>query len=52
MLFVNPDSANRAGQKPFNTYDFSKPNKAYFAHADKVVKIADSLGLLLNIAPF
>ncbi len=52
MLSVNPDSVNRAGQKPFNTYDFSKPNEVYFAHTEKVIKIADSLGLLLNIAPF
>ena len=52
MLSVNPDSVNRRGQKPFQDYDFARPDEAYFAHAEQVVRLADSLGLLLNIAPF
>ena len=52
MFSFNPDSANRAGQKPLIDYDFAKPNDAYFAHAERVLTIADSLGLVINIAPF
>lgn len=52
MLSINPDSANRMGQKPLIDYDFAKPNDAYFAHAEWVLNIADSLGMLINIAPF
>ncbi len=51
MLSINPDSANRDGQKPFVNYDFARPNEAYFTHVERVVRAADSLGLLLNIAP-
>ncbi len=52
QLSVNPDSATRAGAKPFTDYDFARPNDAYFAHAERVMQLADSLGLLVNIAPF
>ena len=52
MLSINPDSVNRAGQKPLIDYDFGKPNEMYFAHAERVIRIADSLGLVMNIAPF
>lgn len=52
MFSMNPDSANRAGQKPLIDYDFAKPNDTFFTHAEAVPKIADSLGLLVNIAPF
>jgi hypothetical protein len=52
QISMNPDSVNRAGQKALIDYDFSKPNEPYFAHAERVIQIADSLGLLLNIAPF
>ena len=51
-LSMNPDSTNRAGQKALIDYDFSKPNESYFAHVERVVQIADSLGMLLSIAPF
>jgi hypothetical protein len=51
MLSMNPDSADRNGQKPFRDYDFARPNEAYFDHVEKVIQIADSLGLLLNLAP-
>jgi len=52
MLSMNPDSANRSGQKPFINYDFARPNEAYFNHVANVVDVADSLGMLLNFAPF
>lgn len=52
QLSMNPDSVNRAGQKALIDYDFAKPNEPYFAYVDRVVQVADSLGLLLNIAPF
>ncbi len=51
MISINPDSVNRAGEKPFIDYDFSRPNEKYFNHTAKVIEIADSLGLLLTIAP-
>ena len=52
MLSMNPDSVNRAGHKPLVDYDFTKPDENHFAHAERVIQIADSLGLLLNITPF
>ncbi|MCY7351338.1 MAG: DUF4038 domain-containing protein [Cytophagaceae bacterium] len=52
MFSFNPDSVDRAGQKPLIDYDFSKPNDAYFTHAERVLTIADSLSLVMNIAPF
>lgn len=52
QLSMNPDSANRAGQKALVDYDFAKPNEPYFAHVERVMQVADSLGLLLNMAPF
>lgn len=52
MLSINPDSVNRVRHKPFMNYDFTRPDEVYFTHAEKVIKVADSLGLLLNIAPF
>lgn len=52
MLSVNPDSSTRQGQLPFVNYNFAEPNPKYFDHVSKIISIADSLGLLLNIAPF
>lgn len=52
MLSMQPDSVNRAGHKTLIDYDFAKPNEPYFAHVERVVQVADSLGLLINIAPF
>ena len=52
MFSINPDSANRAGQKALIDYSFAQPNDAFFAHAERVLTIADSLGLVINIAPF
>ncbi|WP_157579053.1 glycoside hydrolase family 140 protein [Spirosoma montaniterrae] len=51
-ISMNPDSVNRAGQKALIDYDFSKPNEPYFAHVERVIQVADSLGLLLTISPF
>ena len=46
------DMKNRAGQSPFEgTYDLSRPNEAYFAHADAIIQKASDMGFLLAIAP-
>ena len=43
---------NREGQAPFGAdLDLSKPNEAFFAHADKVIQKASDMGMLLMIAP-
>lgn len=50
--FNEETPVNRYGQKPFLTpNDFSTPNPAYFDHVEWVIKKADSLGLVLSIAP-
>jgi hypothetical protein len=52
MLTGFDDFANRDKQHPFlANKDFSKPNEAYFSHVDWVIQQADSLGLILAIAP-
>jgi len=43
---------NFYGQGPFSTpNDFSTPNPAYFAHADHIVQLAASKGILVLLAP-
>ncbi len=43
---------NLAGQLPFEgENDFARPNEAFFAHADGVIRTASDMGLLLAIAP-
>ncbi|MBI1388898.1 MAG: DUF4038 domain-containing protein [bacterium] len=43
---------NRDGQSPFDeSFDFSKPNEAYFAHVDRVIEKARDMNLFLAIAP-
>lgn len=46
---------NRAGVLPFeggpDRQDLARPNEAYFAHVDRVVREAGRLGLLLAVAP-
>lgn len=42
---------NRDGNLPFVDDDFSRPNEAFWAHADKVVQIASDQGMFLMIAP-
>ncbi|HEX8607888.1 MAG TPA: DUF4038 domain-containing protein [Pedobacter sp.] len=50
--FNGESPINRYGQRPFlKSNDFSTPNPAYFDHVEWVVKKADSLGLILSIAP-
>lgn len=46
------DMKTRAGQSPFEgTYDFARPNEAYFTHADAIIQKASDMGFLLAIAP-
>lgn len=43
---------NAAGDAPFTTTgDFSTPNEAYFAHADRVIDIAASQGIAVLLFP-
>ena len=43
-----PEQSNRYGQKPFEgNNDFSKPVEAYHDHVLKIIRKADSLGLLI-----
>lgn len=51
MLTSIPGDKNRQGQEPFENYDFMKTNEAYFKHVDRIVSLADSMNLLLAIAP-
>ena len=50
--FNNEPPVNRYGQQPLlKNNDFSSPNPEYFKHVEWVVKKADSIGLILAIAP-
>jgi hypothetical protein len=50
--FNNEPPVNRYGQQPLlKKNDFSSPNPEYFKHVEWVLKKADSLGLVLAIAP-
>ncbi len=51
MLTSLPGLKTSQGHEPFENYDFSKPNEAYFRHVDRVVALADSMNLLLAMAP-
>lgn len=43
---------NLAGDAPFTIAgDFSKPNEAYFAHADRVIDLAASQGIAVLLVP-
>ncbi len=42
---------NRDGHLPFINDDFSQPNEAFFAHADKVIQKASDMRMFLMIAP-
>jgi len=47
----NPPN-NASGDAPFTTAgDFSKPNEAYFAHAETVISKANAKGMLVLLAP-
>ncbi len=52
QLSMNPDSVNRQGHRALVDYDFTKPDENYFSHTERIIHVADSLGLVLNIAPF
>ena len=44
--------ANRNGDAPFQKPgDFSTPNEAYFAFADKIMDLAAAKGMLISLAP-
>jgi hypothetical protein len=44
--------SNAAGDAPFTTKgDFSTPNEAYFAHADRVIDLAASQGMAVLLFP-
>ena len=48
QLVMSPEQINRYGQKPFHgDVDFSRPNEEYFDHVAKIIRKADSLGLLI-----
>lgn len=48
MTAYNPKKdINRYGQRPFGNSDFNKPNEAYFSHVYDIIKMADSLDLLI-----
>lgn len=52
MLTGFEGEKNIFGQKPFeNSSDFSTVNDSYFDHVEWVIRQADSLGLLIAIAP-
>jgi len=51
MLTSTPGDKNRQGQEPFDSFDFLKTNEPYFRHIDRIVTIADSMNMLLAIAP-
>lgn len=42
---------NREGHLPFVDDDYSRPNEAFWTHADKVIQKADEMGMQLMIAP-
>jgi hypothetical protein len=51
-LYADNHPANAAGDAPFTTPgDFSRPNEAYFAHADQVIDLAASQGIAVLLVP-
>lgn len=51
-LYSDHHPADAAGDAPFTTDgDFSKPNEAYFAHADQVIDLAASQGIAVLLVP-
>ena len=48
----NSDGSTWDGVQPFTTPgDFSTPNEAYFAHADRIIQLAAQYGLLVILDP-
>jgi Protein of unknown function (DUF4038)/Putative collagen-binding domain of a collagenase len=51
-LFSKDPPRNLAGDEPFTIPgDFQTPNEAYMAHAERVLEIADQLGIIVILAP-
>jgi hypothetical protein len=51
QLSAHPDSADRAGRRPFaGDADFARPDSGYHAHVADVLAAADSLGLLVAVS--
>lgn len=51
MLAFTPEDTNRYGARPFpDNNDFLKPNETFFNHMAEVIRIADSLSMLMVIA--
>jgi hypothetical protein len=47
-MFFPDGTRNRNGDEPFTTRgDFSTPNEAYFAHAERVIELAADRGILV-----
>jgi hypothetical protein len=42
---------NRNGDLPLQNFDPNRPNEAYFAHVDRVVKRANELGIVVALLP-
>lgn len=49
--FPGETARNPEGQLPFDAYDFARPNDRYFDHAGRIIALADSLNLLMVVAP-
>jgi hypothetical protein len=50
QIAMEPEQANRYGHKPFDgDVDFARPNEAFHNHALKIIRKADSLGLLVAL---
>lgn len=48
QIAATPEDVNRYGERPFlNNNDFARPNPKYFDHVARVIRMADSLGLLI-----
>lgn len=53
-----PDGSRLDGTKPFNKkipgtnyYDLTTPNEAYFAHADRIIRMAAKDGIMVMLGP-
>jgi hypothetical protein len=49
--FDGLNEPNRYGHTPLHNNDPTKPNEDYFAHVDRVVQYAESLGLTIGMLP-
>lgn len=51
FLTPMPGKTNRKGMQPFQDFDFSKPNEAFFDETEKYIRLADSLNICLAVVP-